>query len=177
MFSIYPDCRRSDQIRFEDNCYEYASDSTPTDIISNIDACKAKGSDLWMPESSAEHHFVHQSFPGPASTDELYHLGIRGILGSEKGVLKGVDHSQHVGSPYFSLDSDLNSAGDYIRGVYQGNPTKRCLVYNKSTKLWEKQDPCVDAIGVCKSKLGRYFDVISLTFIDLNYSMTYCMTN
>ena len=104
---------------------------------------------------------MHQSFPGPASTDELYHLGIKSILGNERGILKGVDNSHHVGSPYFSLDSDLNGkAGQFIQGENQGNPTKRCLVYNKSTKLWERQDPCVDAVGVCKSKLGRYFDVI-----------------
>ena len=82
---------------------------------------------------------MHQSFPGPASTDELYHLGIKSILGNERGVLKGVDRSHHVGSPYFSLDSDINDeAGAFIQGEYQGNPTKRCLVYNKSTKLWER---------------------------------------
>ena len=125
---------------------------------------------MWIPESSAEHHFVHQSFPGPASTDELYHLGIKSILGNERGVLKGVDHSHRVGSAYFSLDSDLNGkAGQFIHGEYQGNPTTQCLLYNKSTKLWERQDPCVDAIGVCKSKLGRHFDVISLIFLHLNY--------
>ena len=140
------DCAGSEQTRFEDHCFEYASDSTPTDIISNIDACKEKGSELWVPESSAEHFFVHQSFPGAAITDEIYHLGISKYENDEG--FKGVDHSFYVGSAYFSLDSDVNDQeGDFIKNG-------RCLVFNKATKIWERQDPCDNAIGVCKRKLG-----------------------
>ena len=103
-----------------------------------------------MPESSAEHSFVFQTFPGSQSTDTFYHLGITKYESGEG--FKGVDNSFHVGSPYFSLDSDVNDeTGDFV--VWNSG---RCLVFNKVTKLWERQTPCGNAIGVCKRKLGKY---------------------
>ena len=78
-----------------------------------------------------------------------YHLG---ILQYTKGVgFYGVDHSYSVGSPFFSLDSDVNGhEGEFIDGSF--GP---CLVFNKTKELWEKKDSCVNATGVCKSRLGR----------------------
>ena len=104
---------------------------------------------MWVPETSAEHHFVYQSFPGSVNTETYYHLGITKYVKDEG--FKGVDHSFYVGNPYFSLDSDVNDeTGDFII-----NNSGRCLVFNKATKLWERQTPCGNAIGVCKKKLGK----------------------
>ena len=77
-FYHYLGCPRSEQTRFEDNCFEYAISPSPipANIFTNIDACKEKGSELWVPESSAEHYFVKQNFPGTEDTHEQYHLGI-----------------------------------------------------------------------------------------------------
>lgn len=60
------------QIRFEDNCFDAAAND-PANIITNADACKAKNGNLWVPVSSAEHHFVTQTFQ---SSNNLYHLGV-----------------------------------------------------------------------------------------------------
>ena len=142
------DCPRSDQTRFEDHCYEYALGSSSLDIVSNINACKEKQSELWVPETSAEHHFVQQSFTGATSNDTLYHLGITQYFKNHG--FYGVDHSYHVGSPYFSLDTDVNgNEGELIN-----NGTGPCLVLDRQSKLWKMVDPCGNAIGVCKSKLG-----------------------
>ena len=117
---------------------------------------------MWIPESSAEHYFVQQNFPGTEVTHEHYHLGI--LKYSKSDGFYGVDHSYHVGSPYFSLDNDMNSnEGDFI-----GDGTGPCLVYNKVTELWEKQDTCADAIGLCKTKLGIYCIFGTRVYISLN---------
>ena len=121
---------------------------TPANISSNIDACKEKGSELWVPGTSAEHHFVKQTFPGAEVTHVHYHIGI--LKYSKNDGFYGVDHSYHVGSPYFSLDTNMdNNDGEFIN-----DGSGACLVFNKGSELWEKQDTCGDAIGVCKSKLG-----------------------
>ena len=115
-----------------------------------------------MPESSAEHSFVFQTFPGSQSTHTFYHLGITKYESGEG--FKGVDNSFHVGSPYFSLDSDVNDeTGDFVV-----NNAGRCLVFNKQTKLWERQTPCGNAIGVCKRKLGKYL-VLSSFWLVMQY--------
>ena len=127
-----------------------SSSPTPTDVFSNINACKAKGSELWVPETSAEHHFVKQTFPGTEASQEHYHLGI--LKYSKEDGFYGVDHSYHVGSPYFSLDTYIENKG----GIFITGPSGPCLVFNKVSELWEKRDNCGAAIGVCKSKLGIY---------------------
>ena len=140
------ECSKGEQTRFEDNCYEYASSSSPVDIVSNIDACKAKGGDLWVPGTSAEHHFVSQTFP--SATSDAFHLGI--LHYTKTDGFYGVDHSYSVGSPFFSLDNDVNGyEGKFIDGT--NGP---CLVFNKTKELWEKIDSCINATGVCKSRLG-----------------------
>ena len=72
---------------------------------------------------------------------------------STKNGFYGVDHSYHVGNPYFSLDTNLNSVDE--NAFINSNGGGPCLVFNKNTELWEKNDPCSNAVGVCKSKLGR----------------------
>ena len=44
-----------------------------SDVLSNADACLAKGSNLWFPETGLEMVFVAANFPSPNST---YQLGI-----------------------------------------------------------------------------------------------------
>ena len=83
----------------------------------------------------------------------MYHLGI--IQYSNIGGVWGVDHSFHLGSPYFTLDTNLNTIGTTPLRLIDGG-TGPCLVLNKVTELWEKLDPCDNAVGVCKSKLGKY---------------------
>ena len=39
----------------------------------NVDVCKHKNGELWVPRTSAEHHFVTQTFQSP---NNLYHLGV-----------------------------------------------------------------------------------------------------
>ena len=146
------DCYGSSQTRFQDHCYEYASSSSGSDIINNIDACKAKGSDLWVPETSAEHHFVAQTFPGASENDNLYHLGILRYI--PKQGFYGVDNSFHVGNTYFSRDSDLKSQ-NLEKLVIDASGS--CLIYNKVSDTWEKKDPCINAVGVCKSRLGNEY--------------------
>ena len=144
------DCYGSSQTRFQDHCYEYASSATGSDIINNIDACKAKGSDLWVPETSAEHHFVAQTFPGDTLSDTLYHLGILRYMPRQG--FYGVDNSFHVGNTYFSRDNDLKSQ-NLEKLVIDASGS--CLIYNKVSDRWEKKDPCTNAVGVCKSRLGN----------------------
>ena len=144
------DCYGSSQTRFQDHCFEYASSSSGSDIINNIDACKAKGSDLWVPETSTEHHFVAQTFPGASENDNLYHLGILRYI--PKQGFYGVDNSFHVGNTYFSRDDNLKSQNLEKLEI---DASGSCLIYNKVSDTWEKKDPCVTAVGVCKSRLGN----------------------
>ena len=148
----FTDCYGSSQTRFQDHCYEYASSSSGSDIINNIDACKAKGSDLWVPETSAEHHFVAQTFPGASENDNLYHLGILRYI--PKQGFYGVDNSFHVGNTYFSRDDNLKSQ-NLEKLVIDARGS--CLIYNKVSDTWEKKDPCINAVGVCKSRLGNEY--------------------
>ena len=60
------------RVRFEDNCFE-AAGSTIANIMVNVDVCKHKNGELWVPRTSAEHHFVTQTFQSP---NNLYHLGV-----------------------------------------------------------------------------------------------------
>ena len=140
-------CPRESQVRFEDHCYEYASNNVPMDIISNIDACKDKTAELWVPGTSAEHHFVSQTFP---SDNNTWHFGI--LTYSKMKGFYGVDNSHHVGSSYFTLDTDVNAVeGDLINKTIPA-----CLVFEKQNGgVWKYWDPCTDAVGVCKSKLGE----------------------
>ena len=72
LFSIFKIACPGNLVRFEDNCFDVAG-AEPTNIISNIDACKSKQGDLWVPQSSAEHNFISQTFQ---SSNNLYHLGV-----------------------------------------------------------------------------------------------------
>ena len=140
-------------MRFEDHCYEYANNSAPSDIVSNIDVCKDKDSDLWVPGTSAENHFVTQTFP---ADNNKYHFGI--VRYSPLDGSYGVDNSHNPGSHFFSMNTDIkNKAGNLIVG-----DTAPCFVLDKVTGLWEIQAPCGDATGICKSKLGSFYFVIYL---------------
>ena len=138
------------QIRFQDNCFEYAANSIPSDILTNLDSCKAKGSELWVPETSAEHFFVAQSFPSAETNNYYYHLGI--LKYSPKKGFYGVDNSFHVGSTYFTLSDDLK---DLVLETLIIDESWSCLIYNKLTNTWQLKIPCESAVGVCKSKLGK----------------------
>ena len=140
----------SEQTRFQDSCYEYASGSTPSDIITNMDACKSKGSDLWVPETSAEHFFVAQTYSSADGNDYPYHLGI--LKYDPKQGFYGADNSFHVGSTYYSLNDELKSI---VSEQLVIDGSEACLIYNKVSNTWQMKDPCVSAIGVCKSSLGR----------------------
>ena len=153
----FEECPKAQQTRFEDNCYEYASNSIPRDIITNIDACKALGSDLWVPETSAEHTFIAQGFPGADENDNLYHLGI--LKYDQTQGFYGVDNSFHVGNTYFSLSDELNSQ---VLDKLASDEDDPCLVYNPVSNNWKLKNPCVNALGVCKSRLGKKFKYIFL---------------
>ncbi len=72
--------------------------STDSDILSNADACVAKGADLWFPESSLEMNFVAAKFPSPSN---VYHLGINQISKVD-GRIVYADNSIGTGVPFFS---------------------------------------------------------------------------
>ena len=59
-------------VRFEDKCYERVG-NTIQNIEDNANACFERGGSLWTPQTSAEHHFVSQTFPSP---NGIYHLGV-----------------------------------------------------------------------------------------------------
>ena len=63
---------QNDLVRFGDKCYEAAGNAV-ADLVSNINHCKNKGGDLVIPESSAEHQFIAQTF---TSSNNMYHLGV-----------------------------------------------------------------------------------------------------
>ena len=69
---LISECPKLEQVRFGENCYEAAFDD-PQDIVSNVNECKHKGGDLLVPTTSAEHHFVAQTFQ---SSNGMYHLGV-----------------------------------------------------------------------------------------------------
>ena len=136
-----------------------------SNIIRNIDACKAKKMDLWVPETSAEHHFVSQTFTGSTLNDREYHLGI--LRYDPKKGFYGVDHSFHVGNTYFSLSNELKSQN--LDQLFT-NGIDSCLVYNKITNTWKLKSPCENAIGVCKSRIGIEIPInISVSTILINY--------
>jgi hypothetical protein len=54
-------------MRFGDHCYQKASDVDDS-ILANADACIAKGSNLWYPETSEEMTFVAANFPSSSNT-------------------------------------------------------------------------------------------------------------
>ena len=64
----------------------------------------------------------------------------------------GVDNSHHVGSSYFALDTNVNThEGNLINKVIPA-----CMVFKMETGgVWKYWDPCTDAVGVCKSKMGE----------------------
>ncbi len=90
------------QIRYGDNCYEKAM-AADSDILSNLDACGAKLSSLWSPETSNEIAFITKNFP---SAGNLYHLGIEQYV-TGKGMISS-DNSFSVGVPFYTGEKLLN---------------------------------------------------------------------
>ena len=84
------------QVRYGDNCYTLAS-ATDTDILSSLDACSDKMSNLWSPETSNEIAFITKTLPSAGS---LYHLGIEQYIYG-KGVMY-TDNSFGVGVPFYT---------------------------------------------------------------------------
>jgi hypothetical protein len=75
-----------------------------SDILSNLDACGAKLSSLWSPETSNEIAFITKNFP---SAGNLYHLGIEQYV-TGKGMINS-DNSFSVGVPFYTGENFLNS--------------------------------------------------------------------
>ena len=89
------------QVRYGDNCYMLAS-ASDTDILSSVDLCADKMSNLWSPEMSNEIAFITKTFPSAGS---LYHLGIDQYVYG-KGVLYS-DNSFGVGVPFYTGNNNL----------------------------------------------------------------------
>ena len=100
-----------------------------------------------MPGTSAEQHFVSQTF---ASDNNFYHMGI--LSYSKPSGFYGVDNSHHVGSPYFTLDNNINTKEGSKIVVSDAS----CLTFkNQNGGVWRAPDPCNLGVGVCKSNLGK----------------------
>ena len=126
--------------RFEDNCYLDLEESKTFE--ENLDACKDKEMNLWIPGTSAEHTFISQNFDFSGDASKMLHIGI--LQYHSDGGWIGSDYSHHPGNPYLaSLSSAL---GPYSK--------EKCLMYDVTTDTYV-ESTCESGRGICKQPIGN----------------------
>ena len=107
-----------------------------------------QGGNIWWPDSLEELAYVKQAFP-----NQEIHVGIRAVA-EDVGILHS-DYSLGVGFPGLTEDEEGNRLISHENDtLYYFTPNK-CLAYSTAQGGLSVATPCIQAMTLCKSPLGK----------------------